>query len=114
MARQIPNELQAMMRHSTVRAAFLSETASPNPTDCQNCGGVGCLYVFLATAGPLQTAPGGGQVGHSDERGRWWVGKTFSAICPECKGLGKREKIIEYNAPIPDGVGELARKLEAK
>ena len=99
-----PKDFTFRMKDPTTKAAFVSEIESPNPDLCQNCGGAGKMYIFIATGGPFKDVPGFGKVGHW-HKDRWWVGKTFGGICPICNGFGK----IDTGEPKADP--ERAQKL---
>jgi hypothetical protein len=98
---KISPEMKAMLRDSATKAAWISEHESPNPTVCQNCGGVGYLFIFIATKGPFVTAPPVG-VAHWD-KDKWWVGETFAFTCPVCTDTAIHPPIqkSEYVARLP-------------
>ena len=92
MSKTFPREIQETIRRVNPKAAFISEIELLNPTECQNCGGVGFFALFLASKGPFQTpaAPynSNRESSHFDEtagkNGGWWVGTTYTFPCPEC------------------------------
>lgn len=75
-------EMKSMLRDPATKAAFINEHESPNPAVCKNCGGIGYLYMFIATKGPFDSSPPLG-VAHWHNN-KWWVGETFSFTCPVC------------------------------
>jgi len=78
-------DMKFILRDPTTRAAWLSENTAINPDDCQNCGGVGYLYLFIATSGPFRDPPASG-IGKWDQAiEKWWAGKTHSFPCPKCQ-----------------------------
>lgn len=83
---KIPKELQLMMKNADTKKAFIYEVPKTNPNACENCGGAGTVHVFIAVAGPFQSPPGLGKVGHYDNG--WWQGNMFSSTCPDCNGVG--------------------------
>ncbi len=58
---------------------------SPNPNDCENCGGSGYMYAKVAESGPYDSPPGGLHF-FIDELMKYFIGETISALCPVCKG----------------------------
>lgn len=81
------------------KECFLSDIQSVNPNDCQNCGGMGVFILFIADEGPyFQPANPYRSDGKTSKwyNDHWWVGKSHSFQCPDCKGLGR---II--NTPVP-------------
>lgn len=101
-----PKSFRMLLKTPGVKAAFVSEFGPSLPSDCQNCGGVGTLAVFLATKGPFHSpaAPYNGdekthETSHFDPNsgpnGGWWVGRTVSETCPDCNGSGSRYTVAE-------------------
>lgn len=83
-----PTLFKQMWGEKDVKAAFVSENAQLQPSDCPNCGGSGRMTTFIAKEGPFNT-PGG--IGISKyANGKWWVGQHFTALCPICQGDGKK------------------------
>jgi hypothetical protein len=81
---EISLEMKSSLHDPATKAAWMSENVSDNENDCKNCGGVGYLYLFLATAGPFVASPAG--VNKWDENlQKWWVGETKAFKCPICQ-----------------------------
>jgi hypothetical protein len=81
----LSNEMRYKLKDPGTRAAWMSENAALGPDDCKNCGGVGFLYLFVATSGPFHAPPSSG-IGKWDEAiQKWWVGQTHSYPCPVCQ-----------------------------
>lgn len=109
---KFPKDFIFRMKDPVTKAAFISEIQSPNPNDCENCGGAGTMHIFIATAGPFQSPPGAGKVGHwgmGQKKEGWWEGNTFGGVCPVCEGLGKKHT-ESREIPIPP---EVSRQIEA-
>ena len=95
---KIPKELIFHIKTPGIKAAMLSNIKSPNPGDCENCGGVGRLFVFIAAAGPLKSCPSGAGGKHHFQSDRWWTGEWFSGVCPECEGRSREDRALDiYN-----------------
>ena len=103
-----PPEFKMYMKDPTTRAAFISENTSPNPSDCKNCGGVGYLFLFVATGGPFRD-PTQNKVNHWSPEG-WWTGKTQQALCPVCHNVRHVEG-QELVRPVQDKDKELISNL---
>jgi hypothetical protein len=78
---QMSMEMISAIRRPTTRQAFVSEPDIRDKTKCQNCGGEGYLYLFIATDGPFDNRPQA--VAHWDN-GKWWIGETWTFTCPVC------------------------------
>ena len=83
MNREFPREFDALARAPNVRGAFVSEIVSPHPGACQNCGGVGSMFIFVATVGPLVSPAVGQLISHYYDD-KWWGGRNFQFPCPVC------------------------------
>lgn len=81
---EFTKDMQFALKAPEVKRAWVSENASPNPKDCQNCGGQGYLYLFLATGGPFNSPGSGKGLTSKCHDGKWWIGKTMSFECPSC------------------------------
>ena len=95
MDRSFPLEMMKLLESPTIRKAFVSEIVSPNPNDCTNCGGVGTIYVFIATIGPLQSPAVGKNIISHWSDGKWWGGKGIEFDCPVCHSLASPYREIE-------------------
>lgn len=93
---KLPKEFTFYFKDPTTRAAFVSENRAITPVDCENCGGAGEMYIFVATAGPLREPPGSGKIAHY-HNGKWYLGQTYAAICPACEGLGKKKEEPQFS-----------------
>ena len=69
-----------------VKKAWISENTSPNPSDCQACGGSAYIYIFVATGGPFNTPGSGPKIISHWYDGKWWIGQTYAIPCPTCTG----------------------------
>lgn len=109
-----PPEFKILFRQPEVRGAFVSGITTNHPGDCLNCGGVGKVFVFLATVGPVNNPPVGVAVHFAG--GKWWGGSTKGGICPACKGSGQDASYGEKPYVVPEEwVGARIRGLaEAK
>jgi hypothetical protein len=94
MELKFPKEFDFYLKDHSTRAAFVSENAQIKPTDCPNCGGVGFMYIFVATGGPFREVTGT-KINHWTREG-WYTGETHSAVCPVCKAQ-------EYHEAYQDG-----------
>lgn len=124
MPKKFPPAMVAFTSDPMLKKVLLLEYIQAHKDDCDNCGGMGRLYVFAATEGPYQSpaAPyrGDGKVSKWHD-GKWWVGATASFTCPVCGGLGYVEtgKPRQYTigtrvALAPEGtVEQLAGRLKA-
>jgi hypothetical protein len=73
-----------------IKRAFFSDITSPNPYDCENCGGMGRMFVFIALQGPYNSPSSKLEEASHWSDDKWWIGHTHSALCPVCKGEGKK------------------------
>lgn len=102
MSKQFPPEFRSILKESGIKKAWISDVAPVSLTACENCGGVGSFYLFVATKGPFESPPAAYSkvVTHSDIIGGrivWWSGKSYSYPCPVCgKGL------VQGQLPEPD------------
>jgi hypothetical protein len=87
-----PPEFKKHLATPNIKGAFVSNINPVHPRDCKNCGGVGTIMLFLATGGPFINVPSG--IAHWAD-GRWWKGKNFEEMCPDCKGNGIDPKYVE-------------------
>lgn len=94
------------------KECFLSDIQPTNPYDCKNCGGMGIFILFIADEGPyLQPANPYRSDGKTSKwyNDRWWVGKSHSFRCPDCKGEGR---IVPPPAQIKQAEMGWEKKLE--
>lgn len=92
--KKFPKEMQFLASAPEVRKVFVADVQRTGVLDCENCGGVEVIAVFIATKGPFQApaAPysSDGETSHFDadvgSKGGWWVGKTYTFPCPVCIG----------------------------
>ena len=94
MRKQFPREFSTLVRGIGVKKAFVSDAVALNPLECDNCGGVGTLTLFLATKGPFQSPepPNKETVNKYEDPFGWWVGSNYSFPCPVCDGIGRKAK----------------------
>jgi hypothetical protein len=78
--------LQTYLKAPGVKKAWISENQSPNPNDCQSCGGASYIYIFVATGGPFNTPGCGPHIISKWHDGKFWVGQTYAITCPTCAG----------------------------
>lgn len=109
---EFPPEFRMYTKDPATRAAFVSENTSPNPDDCKNCGGVGYLFIFVATGGPFRD-PTQNKVNHWTKEG-WWIGKTYQALCPVCKATEFHGEIREDKAAVDKETHILAGRWDLK
>ena len=88
------------------------------PGECENCGGMGVISLFLATLGPLD-APAGGKFTSKWHDDKWWAAPspsmqfgTVSAPCPVCHGIKKGGKPVYV--PMPDEIRGALNKILGK
>lgn len=101
---KLPTEWTSLIKAPRVKAAFFSKIESKKKQDCKNCGGLGEMYLFIATSGPFKDVPKGIAKWAGD---RWWAGENFGGLCPVCKGTGadpdyKEEPEIKRQIELPD------------
>jgi hypothetical protein len=111
---KFPPEFKAAWTNPGVKAAFVSQIQPIAVNDCENCGGMGEMYTFIAVEGPYNSPSGSlSKVSHW-HNDKWWVGKTLSAPCPECKGEGKKgsRAKAEKSYPVETRVRELADTMK--
>lgn len=112
---EFPPEFKQLMSASNVRAAFVSEVTSPNPSACPNCGGAGTLYIYVATVGPLNACPDKSRLISHWSDGKWWLGKGFEFACPACSGKAAKyvsqPNLPMQPSPVRDAMEELEEKL---
>jgi len=106
--KEFPPEFKNMMKEKGVRAVFVSDIVSPHPNHCTNCGGVGTMYIFIATMGPFEFPPQGRIISHFSE-GKWWGGRGFTFPCPKCGG--RERTIAPGSIPAQDRMDELTEKM---
>lgn len=118
MTRIFPQSFKNMWSRGYVKLALVSDNQPTNPYDCQNCGGVGSMELFLGAEGPYQSPSAGKDRVSKFYDGAWWIGKNHEDICPVCKGAGR---VTEYKdaKPIPielvrDGMADAMAGFEAK
>lgn len=87
MSRKYPPEFNQLVKDPNVRGAFVSVLDRRHPKECPNCGGIGTLIIFLATAGPLLDPPGSPAIAKF-VNDNWWAGMSDERACPICKGTG--------------------------
>lgn len=92
MSIQFPREFTPMWKAAGVKAAFVTEAHPNKPSDCVNCGGIGTMTTFCATAGPFNVPPAPNHVGHF-ANGKWWSGQNYSFNCPVCNGSGLNPQV---------------------
>jgi len=111
--RQFPKIFKELWKAPDTRASFVSEIAPLNPHDCENCGGVGSLYTFIATKGPFNSPGMMTEVSHW-HNDKWWVGKHHSAPCPVCQGTGNNGNQGKAGKlyPVGDKVREMADTMK--
>jgi len=91
MNKHFPDE---MIRAAKLgKMSFFSDIVSPSGSDCENCGGMGVLILFIADEGPY-SFPGAPYRGYGKTSkwydGKWWLGNSNSFTCPDCKGECKK------------------------
>jgi hypothetical protein len=72
----------------TAKAVFFSMNETSNPKDCKNCGGLGVIYLFVASGGPFTEVPRGENIIAHWSDDKWWAGINEGSICPDCNGTG--------------------------
>lgn len=104
---QFPPIFNSHWKQPGIKAAFVTESHPHHPGECINCGGIGTMTTFCATAGPFDNPPVGKLIAHFGN-GKWWGGANFSASCPVCNGTGRRPG---YN-PGPTRANPIKAKAE--
>ena len=94
-----PPEFRKHLTTPNIKGAFVSKIEGKHPRDCKNCGGIGTIILFIATAGPFISVPSG--IAHWAD-GKWWAGKNFEEACPDCKGTGLNPHFQEQPVKIRD------------
>ena len=84
-----PFDLIGQAKAPDIKKAICLVVPPVHPNDCENCGGTGKMFVFLATVGPLRNSPGLGLSGKWFEDS-WWGGSTVEGTCPVCDGSGRK------------------------
>jgi hypothetical protein len=77
------------------KMSFLSDITSNRLTDCKNCGGMGNLYLFIASEGPYREPANpyrGDNKSSKFHDGKWWIGETHAFQCPDCRGTGEAKQ----------------------
>jgi len=92
MMKTITQQLKALSADGRVKNVIICDFQPYGADACQNCDGMGKVYVWLLTDGPFDNPPGGKKVGHWIN-GKWWTGNLFGDTCPVCKGSGKNGKV---------------------
>jgi hypothetical protein len=116
-----PKSWDFYLKDSLTKRAWESDNKPASSNDCENCGGLGIVSMFVATGGPLHSpAPSG--IGSAErpivshwDNGVWWSGFTIVDTCPVCNGFKKDISDTPPEAP-PDTLlsfaeVELAKKL---
>ena len=102
MSVNFPKEFTQHLAKPNLKGAFFSmpEPGGHHPRDCKNCGGVGVMYLFLATGGPFNNPPQGKGIIAKWANGKWWAGTNEGGICPDCKGTGVTPGFVEPPASM--------------
>ena len=91
--KRFPSEFAVLARQENVKNSFVSDVQAQLSRDCENCGGIGTMSIFLATEGPYEHAAAPYRNDKKSSHfhdGKWWVGKLMSFPCPACRGSGAR------------------------
>lgn len=92
---KFPDNFKVFLSDRLLKGAFFSKIEGRHPRDCKNCGGIGVIYIFLATGGPFNNPPTGANIVAHFAEGKWWAGKNEGGICPDCKGTGVQPGFVE-------------------
>ena len=122
-----PDVIVRMAKDPRVKKAFYLEYEKVDG-ECEECGGMGIVSLFLATMGPFDE-PGGGNLISRLYDGKWWCAPGFidpqkdkdktnlrfgvvSAPCPKCRGIKKGGKPVYV--PMPQKCREQFNKFMSK
>jgi len=98
-----PQSFKEMWKVPGLKMACISEHLPLNKSNCENCGGHGIMYTFIADSGPFKSAAIGNDVSKFAE-GKWWVGKNYADTCPVCKGTGIETGYVEPPISMRQGI----------
>lgn len=117
---EYPTNFPFYFKDPSTKRAWISENKPIAPTDCENCGGLGMLSMFVATDGPFDTPPNP-YLGPPEEplvshwaEGRWWLGHALTGVCPTCHGVKAASDGVAGAAPdrvLAPAEVALAKKL---
>ena len=117
MNKRFPVEFQEAWAAIGIKAAFVQDNEPiPGRNDCANCGGRGFMASFIATKGPFAHPSSAlDEVSHWHD-GKWWIGKTITAICPVCRGSNPEITVPEeapaLKAGRPKSMADALKKYE--
>jgi hypothetical protein len=87
-------EMRTAMKSDAKKIIFL-DIPKQGIHSCPNCGGVGFMYLFIATGGPFDnssTKPGDIST-YFDQK--WWTGRHYAFECPVCHAESYKPPVIE-------------------
>ena len=102
MDRIFPPEIDVILRHESIKCAWVSDFSSSNPADCLNCGGTGWFVLSVATKGPFESPKGICKSEMIGGRLMWWPVQTQTFPCPECKGSGRKDRRVRADPPTKE------------
>jgi hypothetical protein len=82
-----PQSFKELWKMPGIKKACVTAIPKTKLSDCENCGGLGVMYSFIADGGPFESPGNLGEVSKFAE-GKWWVGKNYADQCPVCHGSG--------------------------
>jgi hypothetical protein len=110
---QFPTIFKAYASDPDTKAMLFLEVAPVHGEECHNCHGLGFMYAFLATKGPLKYPSGGKAVVKWDSSRRcWWEGQTVAGVCPVCKGASAHPVLKDDGDPEVAEINNLSSNLE--
>ena len=93
--KQFSREMRVAMKTEGAKKIIYWEIPAVAPHACPNCGGVGFMYLFIATKGPFDnssTKPGEISTWFDD---KWWVGQLYPFECPNCHAESYKAPVVE-------------------
>ena len=97
---KFPASFQSIWNNKSIVGAWVgvSENKYKLKGTCDNCDGAGFIYTFVAYSGPFRDRPPETHEVLHYINNAWWIGESYTDICPVCKGMikeGERAMVLK-------------------